>query len=413
MKLKVRHKKPPIPAPVLTVAHFADLAQHYAQRWPGVRVCLCAPEGQVLEGLAATGAGERPETNAARRLAIEESLRWGEPAIETGPQNTLYWAVPVMHNAQVLSGLVAEITERSLFGDGKRGRKGGSRGGNGRGNGGGPRLDLREACTDLRLLAEAENLTNAALLESRRHAYQREKERAEAIHAYKLNSGYKLRAAYLLDEPALVAAIRQADRGAARALLNRLLVGMIQHAQGRLDLAKSFFMELVVTLCRAAVEAGGSPEELLGANFASMSEVSAIKDDEGLALWLHGMLERIMGTMERTRRGGLSGTMTQVWGYIQDHALEQVSRAEVAKAIGVSPTQLSRMISGQMGQSFVDLVNRVRVGKAAELLVKTGKPLKIIALDAGFKDQSYFTKVFRRHMQRTPRQYRLEQGGKR
>ncbi|MEI8195895.1 MAG: AraC family transcriptional regulator [Phycisphaerae bacterium] len=401
MKIKVRPKLR-IPEG-LTVAQFQELAQRYTQRWPGVHVCFCAPDGQVVLAAEAkvrgVGEGGSSETGAARRFAIEESLRWGEPAIETGPpsaQGTLYWAVPVMHNALVVGGLVAEITERRLFGRGS-----------------GPRLDLREACTDLRLLAEAENLTNAALLESRRHVYQREKERAEAIHAYKLNSGYKLRAAYLLDEPALVAAIRQADRGAARALLNRLLVGMIQHAQGRLDLAKSFFMELVVTLCRAAVEAGGSPEELLGDNFASMSEVSAIKDDEGLALWLHGMLERIMSTMERTRRGGLSGTMTQVWGYIQDHALEQVSRAEVAKAVGVSPTQLSRMISGQMGQSFVDLVNRVRCGKAAELLVKTGKPLKIVALDAGFKDQSYFTKVFRKHMQRTPRQYRLEQGGKR
>jgi AraC-like DNA-binding protein len=51
------------------------------------------------------------------------------------------------------------------------------------------------------------------------------------------------------------------------------------------------------------------------------------------------------------------------------------------------------------------------VNRAAELLRKTDKSVLQIALEVGFSDQSYFTKVFRRHHRMTPRQYRLARAG--
>jgi AraC-like DNA-binding protein len=32
----------------------------------------------------------------------------------------------------------------------------------------------------------------------------------------------------------------------------------------------------------------------------------------------------------------------------------------------------------------------------------------MISFDSGFKDQSYFTKVFKKYMRKTPREYRME-----
>jgi transcriptional regulator GlxA family with amidase domain len=51
----------------------------------------------------------------------------------------------------------------------------------------------------------------------------------------------------------------------------------------------------------------------------------------------------------------------------------------------------------------------LRVDRAAELLRHTDKGLLQIALEVGFNDQSYFTKVFRRYLRMTPREYRLRQ----
>ena len=63
-----------------------------------------------------------------------------------------------------------------------------------------------------------------------------------------------------------------------------------------------------------------------------------------------------------------------------------------------------------LGRSFTELLNRLRIEQAAQWLARSDKPLVLIALETGFQDQSYFTKVFRRYTGKTPRQYRREHG---
>jgi AraC-like DNA-binding protein len=51
-------------------------------------------------------------------------------------------------------------------------------------------------------------------------------------------------------------------------------------------------------------------------------------------------------------------------------------------------------------------LNHFRVEKACALMDETNLNINQIALDCGFNDQSYFTKVFRRYTRTTPKQYR-------
>ncbi|MCC8180405.1 MAG: AraC family transcriptional regulator [Planctomycetes bacterium] len=41
------------------------------------------------------------------------------------------------------------------------------------------------------------------------------------------------------------------------------------------------------------------------------------------------------------------------------------------------------------------------------MLARTEQSLAAVAFDCGFKDQSYFTKVFRKYTRKTPREYRV------
>jgi len=85
-----------------------------------------------------------------------------------------------------------------------------------------------------------------------------------------------------------------------------------------------------------------------------------------------------------------------------------LTRAEAAKVAHLSPSYFSRLFKKQLGQSFNQVLNQKRVEFAADLLARTDRELKSIAIDAGFSDQSYFTKVFRRHTGHTPRAYRQD-----
>lgn len=323
---------------------------------------------------------------ASLRRTLDEALRWGEPCIQVGPEDRLIWGVPIMHNAQVLGGLVAV----------------------------GPRLTsaparspaIRKACRALLDLAIRHHVTNAAHLTLRREHTERERRRAVALHSLK-DGGYdSIRAIYLREEPGLLAAIKSGERPAAREIINRVLVGIYHLGRHRLELVKSFVLELVVMMCRTAVEAGGEPAELLGANYESLSAVAAIQDEEPLCHWLTDMLERLMDGIRDNRKYPNTVLLKNGLRYMETHLHEEIGRDDAAKAACLSPSHFSRLLKEQTGQTFTETLNRLRVNKARELLARSDRPILAVALDCGFCDQSWFTKVFRKATGLTPGEYR-------
>ena len=367
---------------------FEAVAAAYRQAW-AIEVIICSPDGKTVHPAAGI---DSDQTIMARRLAIDESLRWGEPAVEPAANGAILWAIPLMCNAKVIGGLIASIAEDKVFPDGTMSAA----------------LDIRSACSDLRRLAEENNLTNAALLEARRNESSRERLRAEAIHAFKAGSTYDMRASYLLEEPMLLAAIRKGDRPQARAMLNRVLVAMIHRAGENLELVKSFFMELIAMLTRTAVESGAEPEELLGANYASIAQLAGIHTDEQLAPWLSEILERIMDSIHRHRKQSAPDMLSRALQFMAEHCCENISRDEAAGAAHLSPSHFSRYFRKHLGQSFTEVLNQMRIDRAAGMLANSHLDLKMIALETGFPDQSYFTKVFRRYRSMTPAEFRRQ-----
>jgi transcriptional regulator GlxA family with amidase domain len=85
---------------------------------------------------------------------------------------------------------------------------------------------------------------------------------------------------------------------------------------------------------------------------------------------------------------------------------KKINRDEVARLAGMSPGHFSRMIKETTGKTFSDILTGYRVDRATDLLAHTDKSLVQIALECGFMDQSYFSRVFRKIHGRTPGEYR-------
>lgn len=370
---------------------FERLAHAYQRAW-GLGCVLTDPDGNVVAGSEGhsdcVGGGDCTST---RKRAIEEALRWGEPSMLLCPNNRVIWAVPLMENSALIGGLVVERAAVDPLETGQ---------------GCLSPADIRRAAIDLLTMAEEANLTNAALLELKRMAARRESERAEAIHELKEANYQSIRDIYLVEEPALIAAIKRGDRSAAREIINRVLVGIYFLGRERPSLLKSFILELVVTMSRSAVEAGADPSELLGANYSCFAELAGIDSEEDLCAWLVSMLERMMDAIKQNRQYPSSVLLGVALKYMQEHLHEDISRDDVADVACLSPSHFSRVVKQTFGHSFTDLLARMRVEKARELLSRTEKSLIRICLDCGFSDQSYFTKVFQKYTGRTPGDYR-------
>lgn len=372
----------------ITAEAFAKLTRTYRQSW---RVDVCAVDvgGRVCFGTLPRRCIGSEVDRQIRTRAVAESLRWGEAFVAACGHRRLIWAVPLLQNSKVCGGVLASVPESHVTGAT-----------------GGAGLDVRVAGADLRAAMEAANLTNAALLREHRRAYRLEQERAEAIHATKAFGASNVREMYLRDEPALLAAIRKGHLGEARGILNQILTAMLHQAGNRLDLLKSFFMELVVMMSRSAVEAGGEAEQLLGVNYVNIAQLSEVQSQQQLAPWLHEMLERIMGAIQHGGRRSADRIASEAMAYMKSRLDERLTRDEVAEAVGVSAWHFSRVFQEATGVAFGQALRKLRVDHACELLRQDHEELSAISLACGFADQSHFTKVFRRQIGQTPASYR-------
>jgi AraC-like DNA-binding protein len=217
-----------------------------------------------------------------------------------------------------------------------------------------------------------------------------------------------IREFYLYQEPALLGAIRLGDRREARRIINHVLVHIYSAGQERSELLKGLLLELVVMISRAAVEAGASQSEVLGMRFSHITELAEIDDDETLAAWLRGTLERIITAIERQQKFDVPLLVARTLEYIRENMDRDLSREEVARHAGASPGHLSELLKERTGRSFVELLRETRIQRACEMLLQTGTPLSEIAAACGFCDQSYFTHVFKDMRAMTPKQYRAQ-----
>jgi len=215
-----------------------------------------------------------------------------------------------------------------------------------------------------------------------------------------------IREFYLYQEPALLGAIRLGDRREARRIINHVLVHIYSAGEERSELLKGLLLELVVMMSRAAVEAGASQSEVLGMRFSHLTELAEIDDDEALAAWLRGTLERILTAIERRQRFDVPRLVARTLDYIRGHMESDIGRDEVARHAGVSPGHLSELLKERTGRTFVELLREIRVQRACEMLGASEASLSEIAAACGFCDQSYFTRVFKDTRGMTPRQYR-------
>jgi AraC family transcriptional regulator len=85
---------------------------------------------------------------------------------------------------------------------------------------------------------------------------------------------------------------------------------------------------------------------------------------------------------------------------------EKVTLGELAQAAGVHPAHLARAFRAHYGFSVGEYGRRLRLAWAAAELARGERPLAEIAVEAGFADQSHFTRIFKRHVGSTPAQYR-------
>lgn len=93
-------------------------------------------------------------------------------------------------------------------------------------------------------------------------------------------------------------------------------------------------------------------------------------------------------------------------GYIETHYMDDISLQDVAAQLHYSDAYFCRFFKQNFDKNFIMYLSELRVEKAKELLEDMTINVKDISAKVGFRDSSYFTKVFKRITGVTPSEYR-------
>lgn len=93
--------------------------------------------------------------------------------------------------------------------------------------------------------------------------------------------------------------------------------------------------------------------------------------------------------------------------YINERFCERIpSVGELAKMSGVSEGYFRAIFTAQTGQSPVDYATSLKINRAKELIRSGLCPISDAAASVGFEDISYFSRVFKRLVGISPREYK-------
>ncbi len=92
--------------------------------------------------------------------------------------------------------------------------------------------------------------------------------------------------------------------------------------------------------------------------------------------------------------------------YIKDHFKEKLTLKKVASVVYMNPKYFSQVFKKEIGVSFSEYVNTLKIQHACRLLETTDFPAYRISMECGFSDPSYFSRVFSNQMNMTPQTYR-------
>ncbi len=137
-----------------------------------------------------------------------------------------------------------------------------------------------------------------------------------------------------------------------------------------------------------------------------------------LAAWLE-ILDRL--TSLRSRRflnpapclsdELIDGRLKRILAWIDENASGEITQAQAAREVRMSPQAFSRYFRRRTGKVFHRYVAEVRIARGCSELLHSDRRVSEIAFQSGFNNLSNFNRRFREITGRTPLQYREMLGG--
>lgn len=207
-------------------------------------------------------------------------------------------------------------------------------------------------------------------------------------------------------ERQLQQSIRAGDKESSQRLLNVLLSGLYLSCGNDLSKIKRHVHSLLVLMSRAAIDGGADVNDIFRLSQSYDPEIEKLRSLEELNRWLSMVLHRFINFVFDFNDIKHHNVIYQTTAYIKEHLADKLTLEDAAEHVSLSKSYFCRVLKDELGYTFTEYVNHLRVERAKLYLRDSTMSIADIAYAVGFDDQSYFTRIFKKLTSQSPGQYR-------
>ncbi|MDO4541976.1 MAG: PocR ligand-binding domain-containing protein [Bacillota bacterium] len=149
-----------------------------------------------------------------------------------------------------------------------------------------------------------------------------------------------------------------------------------------------------LTLSQTAQKYDISRESIFGSQYVNIKELLASTSFTTMNPLIYNTADCFRQVFFQKVKNNNTDLILETMSYIRQN-YATVTLNDVAEHVTLTPTYFSYLFKKHSGQSYSEYLNKVRI-EASKQSLREGLPMAEIAQNAGFSDQSYYIKVFKR-----------------
>lgn len=198
--------------------------------------------------------------------------------------------------------------------------------------------------------------------------------------------------------------IKVADAGSVSQLISEFVNLLFDAYSGQKDILKNKLIEFIfsVRLCTTEI----IPDYKNEAFDKAFATLCSTDDRDVIERFISVRCLECVTAIAGSLSAKTNPIIQKACEYIEENIDKDISLDQLADYLGVSSFYLSKLFKEEKGDNYISYVTELRLEKAKKLLNNDTLIIKEITSMVGYKDQNYFSKLFKQRYGLSPSEYR-------
>ena len=198
--------------------------------------------------------------------------------------------------------------------------------------------------------------------------------------------------------------IKVADAGSVSQLINEYIALLYDVYANQIDILKNKLIELIFKVRMSTTEiVSDYTNEAFDKAFSILSSTN---DREAIERYISSRCLECVTAIASVQASKTNPIIQKACEYIEENIDKDISLDQLADYLGINNFYLSKLFKDEKGDNYISYVTELRLEKARKLLRDDSLIIKEITSMVGYKDQNYFSKLFKQRYGLSPSEYR-------